>query len=92
MKFTPLNDRVLIRRLDSETTTAGGLVIPDVAKERPAKGTIEGLGAQILRGVDRQIAIGDTVLFSKYAGLEIKLDNVDYIVLREEEILGIVAE
>ena len=89
----PLNDRVLVKRLESEEKTAGGLFIPDSAKEKPAKGEIVACGPGKLNDKGERVAMevkpGDVVLFAKYAGTEIKVDGVDHIIMREDDILAI---
>lgn len=94
MKFKPLNDRVLVKRLESEEKTAGGLYIPDTAKEKPSKGEVVAVGPGKIADDGKKIAMtvkaGDSVLFNKYAGTEIKIDGVDHLVMREDDILGII--
>ena len=94
MKLKPLNDRVLVKRLESEEKTAGGLYIPDTAKEKPSKGKVVAVGpgkiAENCSRVAMAVKKGDEVLFNKYAGTEIKLDGVDHLVMREEDILAII--
>lgn len=89
----PLNDRVLVKRLESEEKTAGGLFIPDSAKEKPAKGEIVACGPGKLNDKGERVAmevkVGDVVLFAKYAGTEIKVNGVDHIIMREDDILAI---
>lgn len=94
MKIRPLQDRVLIKRLDQETTSPGGIVIPDTAAEKPIMGEVvaAGAGKRLDNGEVRKLAVsvGDRVLFGKFSGTEVKLDNVDYLVMREDDIMGIV--
>lgn len=94
MKLQPLNDRVLVKRLESEEKTAGGLYIPDTAKEKPCKGEViaAGPGKLAENGTRTPLAVkkGDMVLFNKYAGTEVKLDGVEHLVMREEDILAII--
>jgi chaperonin GroES len=94
MKIRPLNDRLLVKRLEEITRTAGGIIIPDSAKEKPAEGEVIAVGPGKLNDKgDRmalQVAVGDRVLFSKYGGTEVKLDGVDYLIMREDDIMGIV--
>ena len=94
MKLKPLNDRVLVKRLESEEKTAGGLFIPDTAKEKPSKGQVVAVGPGKVgdNGERTVLAVkaGDEVLFNKYAGTEVKLDGVDHLVMREEDILAII--
>jgi chaperonin GroES len=93
MKLQPLNDRVLVKRLETEEKTAGGLYIPDTAKEKPCKGQViaTGPGKVLENGTRVELAVkkGDQVLFNKYAGTEVKLDGIDHLVMREEDILAI---
>lgn len=94
MKLKPLNDRVLVKRLESEEKTAGGLYIPDTAKEKPSKGKVVAVGPGKVAENGSRVAMavrkGDEVLFNKYAGTEIKLDGVEHLVMREEDILAII--
>ncbi len=94
MKLKPLNDRVLVKRLESEEVTAGGIIIPDSAKEKPQRGKViaAGPGKQDDSGklVKMAVKAGDMVLFTKYAGTEIKIGGDEHLVLREEDILAIV--
>jgi chaperonin GroES len=95
IKIRPLHDRVVIRRLDEDNTTAGGIVIPDNAAEKPIKGEIIAIGSGKpldngeIRSLD--VAVGDTVIFGKFAGTEVKLDGSDYVVMREEDIMGVLS-
>ena len=94
MKIRPLHDRVVIRRLEEETTTKGGIVLPDTATEKPSRGKVLAVGSGKLldsgdvRPVDVQS--GDEVLFGKYAGTEVKIDDEDLIVMREDDIMGVI--
>lgn len=94
MNLKPLNDRVLVKRLETEEKTAGGLFIPDTAKEKPSRGEVVAAGPGKVAEDGELIAMtvkkGDTVLFSKYAGTEIKLDGVEHLVMREDDILAII--
>ena len=94
MKLKPLNDRVLVKRLESEEKTSGGLYIPDTAKEKPSKGQVVAVGPGKYGDDGKRMAMavkkGDTVLFSKYSGTEVKLDGEDHLVLREDDILAII--
>ncbi|MDR2825476.1 MAG: co-chaperone GroES [Deltaproteobacteria bacterium] len=94
MSLKPLNDRVLVKRLESEEKTAGGLFIPDTAKEKPSKGEVIAVGPGKTADDGKVIAMtvknGDVVLFNKYAGTEIKLDGIDHLVMREDDILAII--
>jgi chaperonin GroES len=94
MKIRPLNDRILVKRLEGEAKTAGGIIIPDSAKEKPAEGEIVAVGPGKLNDAGERVAIdlavGDRVLFSKYGGTEVKLDGEDFLIMREDDILGVV--
>ena len=96
MKIRPLNDRILVQRLEQEEKTAGGIIIPDSAKEKPAEGKIIAVGNGKLNDAGERIAmevkVGDTVLFSKYGGTDIKVDGEDYLIMSEGDILGVVEE
>jgi len=93
MKFRPLHDRVLVEREESEEKTAGGIIIPDTAKEKPMQGKIVavGSGARDEQGkvTPLDVKAGDTVLFGKWSGTEIKLDGTDYLIMKESDIMGI---
>jgi len=94
MKIRPLGDRVLIKRLESEERTKGGIIIPDTAKEKPIEGKVisVGTGKRDDNGklIELSVKAGDTVLFGKYSGTEVKIDSVEHLILREEDILGII--
>jgi chaperonin GroES len=94
MKVRPLQDRVLVRRVAEEEKTKGGIIIPDTAKEKPAEGEVvaAGPGKTDDKGKLRALEVkkGDRILFGKYSGNEIKLDGVDHLILREDEILGVI--
>jgi chaperonin GroES len=94
MKFRPLHDRVLVRRLNEEEKTAGGIIIPDTAKEKPMQGEIiaAGDGARNEDGKITPIAVkaGDIVLFGKWTGTEVKIDGEDLLIMKESDILGII--
>jgi len=93
-KVRPLHDRVIVRRLEEEEKSAGGIIIPDTAKEKPIQGEVIAVGnGKILEhGEVRPLDVkkGDRVIFSKYAGTEIKLDGVEYLMMREDDILGVI--
>ena len=93
MKIRPLNNRILVKRMEEESTTKGGIIIPDTAKEKPQKGTVVavGPGRRDDKGVRVPIEVreGDSVLFSKYAGSEITIDGVEHVFMKEDDILGI---
>ena len=94
MKIRPLNDRILVKRLEGEERTAGGIIIPDTAKEKPAEGEVVAVGPGKLNDagerVAMDVAVGDRVLFSKYGGTEVKLDGEDFLIMREDDILGVI--
>lgn len=94
MKIVPLHDRVVVRRLDEETTSPGGIVIPDTAAEKPSRGEViaAGPGKTLDSGKVQPLSVkeGDSVLFGKYAGTEVKIDAQDYVVMREDDLLAII--
>ena len=94
MKIRPLHDRVIVKRLDEETKTAGGLYIPDTAKEKPIQGKIIAVGAgkrdKDGKIVALEVKAGDRILFSKYSGNEIKIDGEEHLIMREDDILAVI--
>ncbi|GAN65085.1 molecular chaperone GroES [Acetobacter orientalis] len=94
-KFRPLHDRVVVRRLESEEKTVGGIIIPDTAKEKPMEGKVVavGPGARNEQGqiVALDVKAGDTILFGKWSGTEVKIDGEDLLIMKESDILGIIA-
>ncbi len=96
MKIRPLADRVLVKRVEEEDRTKGGIIIPDTAKEKPIKGEVIAVGeGKILENgkkVPLSVKVGDKVIFSKYAGTEIKIEDVEHLVMREDDILGVIEE
>ena len=94
MKVRPMNDRVLVVRVEEERKTAGGIIIPDTAKEKPMEGRIVAAGPGKLdekgKRVPLELKKGDRVLFAKYAGTEIKIDGVEHLFMREDDILGVI--
>lgn len=94
MKIRPLNDRLLVKRLEEEGKTAGGIIIPDSAKEKPAEGQVVAVGPGKTNDQGERVALqvkeGDRVLFSKYGGTDVNLDGGDYLIMREDDILGII--
>ena len=94
-KFTPLHDRILVRRVEEAETTRGGIIIPDTAKDKPQEGEVisAGKGKTNDKGVTTplQLKEGDRILFGKYAGTEIKLDGEDFVIMHEEEVLGLIS-
>jgi chaperonin GroES len=95
MKVRPLHDRVLIKRIEEQETVRGGIIIPDTAKEKPQEGEVVavGTGKRLENGsiTPLEVKEGDRVLFGKYSGTEIKVDENEYLILREDEILGILS-
>jgi len=94
MKVKPLNDRVLVLRIGEEEKTSGGIIIPDTAKEKPQEGKVVAVGPGKLNEEGKKIALdvkaGDKILFGKYSGTEIKIDGVEHLIMREEDILAII--
>jgi chaperonin GroES len=93
LSVRPLHDRILVRRMAEEEKTAGGIIIPDTAKEKPQRGEIVATGKGRVtedgKTLPLEVKAGDKVLFSKYSGTELKLDGVEYLMMREEDILGV---
>jgi len=94
-KFTPLHDRILVRRVEEADTTRGGIIIPDSAKDKPQEGEMVSVGKSKINeeGKVRPLDVkeGDRILFGKYSGTEIKIDGEDFIIMREEEVLGVLS-
>ncbi|HKY37415.1 MAG TPA: co-chaperone GroES [Polyangiaceae bacterium] len=94
MKFRPLHDRVVVRRVEEDTKTKGGIIIPDSAKEKPVEGEVIAVGNGKVQedGTVRKLDVkaGDRILFGKYAGTEVKLDGEEHLILREDDILGVI--
>ena len=94
--FRPLHDRVVVRRVDSEEKSAGGIIIPDTAKEKPSEGVIEavGPGARDETGkiVPLDVKAGDRILFGKWSGTEVKLDGKDLLIMKESDIMGVITK
>ncbi|MEQ1499498.1 MAG: co-chaperone GroES [Novosphingobium sp.] len=94
MSFRPLHDRVLVRRVEAEEKTAGGIIIPDSAKEKPAEGEVVAVGAgnkaEDGKVTPLDVKAGDKVLFGKWSGTEVKLDGEDLLIMKESDILGII--
>ena len=93
MKFRPLHDRVVVRRLEQEERTAGGIIIPDTAKEKPQQGEViaVGPGARNEKGeiVALDVKVGDRILFGKWSGTEVKIDGQEYLIMKESDIMGV---
>ncbi len=96
MKVKPLNDRVLVKRIEEVQVTKGGIVIPDTAKEKPIEGKVIAVGPGKMSDAGNRMALqvkaGDRVLFHKYAGNEIKVDDEEYLMMKEEDILAVIAD
>ena len=94
MKIRPLQDRIIVKRLESEEKTKGGIIIPDSAKEKPMEGKVVAVGSgKVLDNGERskmEVKAGDVVLFSKYAGTEVKIEGEEHLIMKEDDILGII--
>ncbi len=94
MKIRPLQDRVIVKRLEEEAKTKGGIIIPDTAKEKPAEGIVIAVGkgktAEDGKLIKLDVKAGDRILFGKYSGTEVKIDGVEHLIMREDDILGII--
>jgi chaperonin GroES len=94
MKLRPLQDRILVQRVEEETTTKGGIIIPDTAKEKPAEGKVVAVGNGKVGEDGKRIALevkkGDRILFGKYSGTEVKISGEEYLIMREDDVLGII--
>jgi chaperonin GroES len=96
MKVTPLNDRIVIKRLEEESKTKGGIIIPDAAKEKPQEGRVVAVGSGRMtekgQRVTPEVKAGDKILFGKYSGTEIKIDGEEHLILKEEDILAVIED
>jgi chaperonin GroES len=94
MKLKPLQDRILVQRVEEATTTKGGIIIPDSAKEKPAEGKVIAVGNGKLgddgKRVPLEVKKGDRILFGKYSGTEVKIEGEDYLIMREDDVLGVI--
>ena len=94
MKLRPLQDRILVKRVEEESTRKGGIIIPDTAKEKPAEGEVVAVGIGRIGEDGKRIALeikkGDKILFGKYSGTEVKIESEEYLIMREEDVLGII--
>ncbi len=94
MKLRPLQDRILVQRIEEEKTTKGGIIIPDTAKEKPVEGKVVAVGNGKIGEDGKRIALevkkGDRILFGKYSGTEVKIEGDEYLILREDDVLGII--
>lgn len=95
MKLKPLQDRILVKRVEEATTTKGGIIIPDSAKEKPAEGEVIAVGSGKLgddgKRAPLEVKQGDRILFGKYSGTEVKIEDEEYLIMREDDVLGIIA-
>ena len=95
MKVKPLNDRVLVRRMEAEEKVKGGIIITDTAKEKPLEGKVVAVGAGRIdengKRVPMEVKVGDRVLIGKYSGTEVKIEDIEHVILKEDEILGVIA-
>ncbi len=95
MKIRPLQDRVIVKRLEEEAKTKGGIIIPDTAKEKPVEGIVVAVGkgktAEDGKLIKLDVKAGDRILFGKYAGTEVKIDGVEHLILREDDVLAVIA-
>ena len=93
MNIRPLHDRIVVKRVEEQETLASGIIIPDSAKEKPQKGEVVAVGkgkrSDDGKLIELDVQVGDTILFGKYSGSEIKLDGVEYMIMREDEVLGV---
>src|SRR5579885_1763319 len=96
MKFRPLHDRVVVKRIEAEEKSAGGIIIPDTAKEKPAHGEVVAVGPggrdEAGKLIPIDVKAGDRVLFGKWSGTEVKLDGVEYLIMKESDIMGVIDE
>ncbi|MCP4629483.1 MAG: co-chaperone GroES [bacterium] len=94
MKLRPLQDRILVQRVEEETTTKGGIIIPDTAKEKPAEGKVTAVGngkvGEDGKRIPLEVKKGDRILFGKYSGTEVKVSGEEYLIMREDDVLGII--
>ena len=96
MKFRPLHDRVVVNRIDAEAKTSGGIIIPDTAKEKPQEGEVIAVGPggrdEAGKLIPIDVKAGDRVLFGKWSGTEVKIDGVEYLIMKESDIMGVLVE
>ena len=96
MKFRPLHDRVVVKRIEAEEKSAGGIIIPDTAKEKPQQGEVIAVGPggrdETGKLIPIDVKAGDRVLFAKWSGTEVKIDGVEYLIMKESDIMGVLAE
>ena len=96
MKFRPLHDRVVIERIDAEAKTAGGIIIPETAREKPQQGKVLAVGSggrdESGKLIPVDVKVGDRILFGKWSGTEVKIDGVEYLIMKESDIMGVLVE
>jgi chaperonin GroES len=96
MKFRPLHDRVVVKRIEAEEKSAGGIIIPDTAKEKPQQGEVVAVGPggrdETGKLIPIDVKTGDRVLFAKWSGTEVKIDGIEYLIMKESDIMGVLAE
>jgi chaperonin GroES len=96
MKFRPLHDRVVVKRIEAEEKTAGGIIIPDTAKEKPQQGEVVAVGPggrdEAGKLIPIDVKAGDRILFGKWSGTEVKIDGVEYLIMKESDIMGVLEE
>jgi chaperonin GroES len=96
MKFRPLHDRVVVKRITAEEKTAGGIIIPDTAQEKPSQGEVVSVGPggrdEAGKLIPLDVKAGDRVLFGKWSGTEVKIDGVEYLIMKESDIMGVLAD
>src|SRR5882757_5037448 len=96
MKFRPLHDRVVVKRIDAETKTTGGIIIPDTAKEKPSQGQIVAVGKggrdETGKLIPIDLKVGDIVLFGKWSGTEVKIDGTEVLIMKESDIMGVITD
>ena len=96
LKFRPLHDRVVVKRIDAEEKTAGGIIIPDTAKEKPQQGEVIAVGPggrdEAGKLVPIDVQVGDRILFGKWSGTEVKIDGVEYLIMKESDVMGVLVD
>ena len=96
MKFRPLHDRVVVTRIDADDKTAGGIIIPDTAKEKPSEGEVISVGPggrdEVGKIIPIDLKVGDRVLFGKWSGTEVKIEGVEYLIMKESDIMGVIEQ
>jgi len=96
MKFRPLHDRVVVKRIDADEKSAGGIIIPDTAKEKPQQGEVTAVGPggrdEAGKLIPLDVNVGDRVLFGKWSGTEVKIDGIEYLIMKESDIMGVLVE